>query len=130
MGDTTTIPITCSRCGRACVEGSFFLKDRQALCLDCGVSGMPAPARAFADDLARKQAERLPPPVPPENKEAARKLEALARRLAVTMLERAEKELEPTPEGKTRPLAEVERLVDLARDLDLLADKVFSRGAP
>ena len=131
---TTTVgAILCAGCGRPCVEGSYYFKDGKALCLTCGI-GSPV-AEALAHDEARRRAERLPPPVPPENKEAARKLEEVARKLAVLMLERVGQiALKEGFKGADvldeKVLAEAERLVKLARDLDLLADKVFARGAP
>lgn len=129
MNGATTILMTCDACGKLCADGTYYFKEGKAMCVACTVQGIPSPtAHALAHDAARKQAERAPQP---QTLEAAHALELLARRLAVKALEKAEQRVQmiPLDPASTSALDDAERLVKLASDLDIIADKVFARGA-
>jgi hypothetical protein len=121
---------TCSRCGKVVEEGRFYLKDSSVVCISCAVSG-PLLSQTLLHDQAHKEAVRSAAALPAVSGEkVAARLEELARKLAVTMLERAERTLEaalPVSSQGGAAVAEAERLVKLARDLDVLADKVLVR---
>ena len=125
--DSTVTPLLCSVCSKPCVDGSYYIKEGKATCIQCAVVGIPSPvAQALANDAERKKAEREPLP---QTLEAAHALEALARKLATTMLENAARivEVEPPALLTKEHIDAAEHLVRMAQALDILADKVFAR---
>lgn len=135
----------CSKCGAAVQEGYYYVKEGKVVCIGCVVSCQPS-AKAFIDDDARKQAEKLAYKRPSESL----MLEATARRMAMLAMQEAERALnkmqaanlqEPSripaeavqasvaaSAKSAAALADAERLVKLAQQLDTLADKLFARG--
>lgn len=134
----------CDLCGNAVQDGSYYQKGEVKTCVACAAAMTPDQARALAHDQMRKASEHagrgngLPKRTGDEAAKLCQELEVEARRLAVDLIRSARTlaspvaisaegraiEVKPAPKDD---LDAAERMVKLAAQLDLLADKVLAR---
>lgn len=106
----------CTDCEAPVKEGQYCAKGTEIHCLNCVLKSMPA------------KLERVDP--------LALDMKCSARQLSILLLGHAqatamkayEQQTKPDPGTRLAVLNEIDRIVELVRKLDLVADKIIARG--